>query len=171
MEIGHCLQYLLENDMKNPIKDHLLISCLFLSISFSSKSQELLPGVSPAEPFAKQADSLRKSFSQDGYEIVKEAKMNMQSEYEIPVIVPLKEGNEYEFAFIGDVSSKVYEVRMYDQTEKEVVYLKQLGGKESNIISYSFTPKFSAYHIIKPVQQNKKKKNISGYIMMFKKVS
>jgi len=156
--------------MKNPIKNHLLISCLFLSIGFSSASQDL-PTVSSPEPFQKQADSLRKSFSADGYQVVKEAKMNMQSEFEIPVIVPLKEGSEYEFAFIGDVSSKVYEVRMYDESEKEVVYLKQFGGKESNIISYSFTPKFSAYHIIKPVQQNKKKKNISGYIMMFKKVS
>jgi hypothetical protein len=155
--------------MKNPIKD-LLISCSLLSIGFSSQSQDL-PQISSSNPFEKQADSLKKSFSQDGYEIVKEAKMNMQSEYEIPVIVPLKEGSEYEFAFIGDVSSKFYEVRMYDQTEKEVLYLKQLGGKESNIISYTFTPKFSAYHIIKPVQQNKKKKNICGYIMMFRKIS
>lgn len=159
--------------MKNSIKNSVAICFLFLSIGFSSQSQQLPEKILPLEPtLQKQADSLRDSFSKEGFEIVKEAKMNMQSDYEIPVIVPLKQGSEYEFAFIGDMSSRLYEVRMYDEEEKEVIYLKQHGnGIESNIISYSFIPKFSAYHIIKPVQLNKKKKNITGYIMMFKKIS
>ncbi len=43
--------------------------------------------------------------------------------------------------------------------------------KSGNIISYSYIPKFTEYHMIKPVQVNKlKKKNVCGYIMMLKKV-
>jgi hypothetical protein len=107
-----------------------------------------------------------------GFIIVKEATMTMESEYEMPVIVPLTQGSWYQFVFIGDLSSKLYEVRMYDYNEKQVVYKKHYGdGMESNIISYSYIPQFTEYHIIKPVQVNKKKKKgICGYIMMFKKV-
>jgi hypothetical protein len=88
------------------------------------------------------------------------------------VIVPLTQGSWYYFVFIGDLTSKLYELRMYDFNEKQIIYKKQYGeGVESNIISYSYLPKFTEYHIIKPVQVNKlKKKNICGYIMMFKKV-
>ena len=104
--------------------------------------------------------------------MVKEATMMMESEYEMPVIVPLNQGSWYQFVFIGDKSSRLYELRMYDYDEKQVVYQKQFGeGMESNIISYSYIPKFSEYHMIKPVQVNKKKKkDICGYIIMLKKV-
>ena len=96
----------------------------------------------------------------------------MESEYEMPVIVPLQQGTWYNIVFIGDITSKLYEVRMFDFDERQVVYQKHFGqGMESNIISYSYIPKFSEYHMIKPVQVNKlKKKNICGYIMLFKKV-
>jgi hypothetical protein len=120
----------------------------------------------------RQTDSLKEKLSQQGFIVVREATMTMESEYEMPVIVPLNEGSWYQFAFIGDLSSKLYEVRMYDYDEKQVVYQKHYGdGMESNIISYSYIPKVTEYHIIKPVQvSKKKKKNLCGYIIMFKKV-
>jgi len=160
--------------MKYPLKNHILILSFLLSISVQVKSQESANKASGfSSIFKEQADSLKEKFSKQGFIVVKEAKMNMESEYEMPVIVPLKEGTSYEFAFIGDRSSKLYEVRMYDENEKEVVYLKQVSdGTENNVISYPFIPQFSSYHIIKPLQINKmKKKNICGYIMMFKKVN
>lgn len=120
----------------------------------------------------RQADSLKLNLAQQGFIVVKEATMTMESEYEMPVIVPLNQGTWYQFAFIGDMSSKLYEVRMYDYDEKQVVYQKHYGdGMESNIINYSYIPKVTEYHIIKPVQvSKKKKKNLCGYIIMFKKV-
>jgi hypothetical protein len=120
----------------------------------------------------KQTDSLKEKLVQQGFIVVREATMTMESEYEMPVIVPLNEGTWYQFAFIGDLSSRLYEVRMYDYDEKQVVYQKHYGdGMESNIINYSYIPKVSEYHIIKPVQvSKKKKKNLCGYIIMFKKV-
>lgn len=120
-----------------------------------------------------QIDSLKEKLGNQGFTLVREAPMSMESGYEKPVIVPLNEGTWYQFVFIGEVSSRLYEVRMYDYDEKQVVYEKHFGeGVESNIISFRYIPKFSEYHIIRPVQLNKKKKeHITGYIMMFKKVS
>ena len=118
-----------------------------------------------------QADSVKQELSKQGFIIVKEASMSMESEYEIPVIVPLTQGSWYQFVFIGDVTSKLYEVRMFDWDEKQVAYQrKQWGDVDGNVVSYSYIPKFSEYHMMKPVQVNKQKKNLCGYVMLLKKV-
>lgn len=118
-----------------------------------------------------QADSIKLELSKQGFIVVKEASMNMESEYEIPVIVPLTQGSWYQFVFIGDITSRLYEVRMFDWDEKQVAYQrKQWGDVDGNVISYSYIPKFSEYHMMKPVQVNKKKKKLCGYVMLLKKV-
>lgn len=120
----------------------------------------------------RQSDSLKSLYANDGYILLKEASITMESEYEMPVVIPLNEGTWYQFVFIGDYSSKLYEVRMYDWDEKMVIYKKnQWGDVDGNVISYSYIPKFSEFHMMKPVQVNKqKKKGLCGYVMLFKKV-
>ena len=160
--------------MRNQLKNHLLIFMLFMAFNQVLRAQDVIRQVSCFDSTLKrQADSLKMAFYRDGFIVVKEATMTMESEYEMPVIVPLHEGTWYHFVFIGDMSSRLYELRMLDWEERQVVYKKQYGqGMESNIISYSYIPKFSEYHMIKPVQVNKiKKKDICGYIIMFKKIT
>ena len=159
--------------MKNLIK-HLFILFLFIQPCFTAKAQkgdDVIRKVSCFDSTLRlQADSLKLLLYKQGFVVVREASMTMESEYEIPVIVPLNEGGWYNIVFIGDMSSKLYEVRMYDQDEKQVVYQKHYGdGMESNVINYSYIPKFSEYHMIKPVQVSKKK-NLCGYFIIFKKV-
>ena len=162
--------------MKNPSKIPVII--IFLLISFTFKASAGDDPKTPAsvtliDPALQlQIDSVKYNLKMEGFVLVKESVMPMESEYELPVIVPLNQGTWYHIVFIGDPSSKLFELRMFDFNEKQVVYQKQYGqGKESsNIIRYSYIPKFSEYHMIKPVQVNKKKKNMNGYILMFKKV-
>ena len=168
--------------MKNLTANHLLIVLLLFIVFFvlfscsanAQKGSDIIRQVACYDATLKtQSDSLKEVLSKQGFIVVREATMTMESEYEMPVIVPLNEGSWYHIAFIGDMSSKLYEVRMYDYNEKQVVYQKHYGeGKEStNIINYSYIPKFSEYHMIKPVQVNKKKKmNLCGYFIIFKKV-
>jgi hypothetical protein len=119
-----------------------------------------------------QADSLKQIFARDGFQVIKETSIAMESEYEMPVVAPLQQGSWYQFVFIGDYSSRMYEVRMYDWDEKMVVYQKKMWGDvDGNIISFSYIPKFSEFHMFKPMQQNKqKKKELCGYVMLLKKV-
>ena len=161
--------------MKKSSINHLFIFFLITAFSYPvfGQKQDLIRQVPCFDSTLKlQADSLKNILFRQGFIVVKEATMTMESEYEMPVIVPLKEGTWYHVAFIGDMTSKLYEVRMFDFDERQVVYQKHFGqGMESNIISYSYIPKFSEYHMIKPVQVNKvKKKNICGYIILFKKI-
>lgn len=124
------------------------------------------------ESYKVQVDSLKQLFFSQGYEMVREASVKMESEYELPIVLPLTQGAWYQFIFIGDPTSKLYEVRMYDWNEKQVVYKKNMWGDvDGNIISYPYISQFTEYHLIKPVQVNKqKKKNLCGYVMLLKKV-
>ena len=119
----------------------------------------------------KQADSLKALFSKQGYNVLREASITMESEYEMHVVVQLQERALYQIVFIGDITSKLYEVRMYDWDEKQVAYQKKMWGDvDGNIISYQYQPKFTEFHMIKPVQVNKqKKKGLCGYIMLLQK--
>lgn len=120
----------------------------------------------------QQADSLKQLYARDGFQVLKEASITMESEYEMPVVVPLQQGSWYQFVFIGDITSRLYEVRVYDWDEKMVIYQKKMWGDvDGNIISFSYIPKFTEMHMFKPVQQNKqKKKDLCGYVMLLKKI-
>ncbi|HET6996612.1 MAG TPA: hypothetical protein VFI06_16570 [Chitinophagaceae bacterium] len=145
---------------------------LVLLSHFTAHSQDVIKLQSCKDDLiTKQADSLKALYGKEGFALLKEASITMESEYEMPVIVPLTEGSWYFFVFIGDYTSRLYEVRMYDWDEKQVVYQqKRWGDVDGNIISYSYIPKFSEFHMIKPVQVNKtKKKGLCGYVMLFKK--
>ncbi|HMJ47508.1 MAG TPA: hypothetical protein VK498_09270 [Ferruginibacter sp.] len=157
--------------MKNRI---ILLSVLFTLLSGAAIAQDDRIRQVPCsnESIMHQADSIKKLLISDGFVILKEASMTMESEYEMPVIVPLTEGTWYQFVFIGEISSKLYEVRMFDWNEKQVVYQKKMWGDvDGNVISYSYIPKFTEYHMIRPVQVNKKKKKgLCGYVMLLKRV-
>ena len=157
--------------MKPLITSIIFIFFLFFS-SIQVNAQDVIRQQACSSPsIAHQADSIKQELAKQGFIVVKEASMEMESEYEMPVIVPLTEGSWYQFVFIGDITSKLYEVRMYDWNEKQVVYQKKMWGDvDGNVISYSYIPRFSEYHMMKPVQVNKKKKGLCGYVMLLKKV-
>ena len=137
----------------------------------SSYAQDVIRQQScEGNPYQQTVDSLKTMFASQGFSVIREASMQMESEYEMPIVLPMQQNTYYQFVFIGDPSSRLYEVRMYDNSEKQVFYKKNLWGDiDGNIISYSYVPKFSEYHMIKPVQVNKQKKKLCGYVMLLKK--
>lgn len=150
----------------------LSITAFFFAVTLYAQNDVIRLEQCMNQSYAPQIDSLKKLFAAQGFVVVREASMKMESEYEMPIIVPLTQGSYYQFVFIGEPTSKLYEVRMYDWNEKEVVFQqKRWGDVDGNIISYSYIPRFSEYHMIKPVQVNKqKKKDLCGYVIMLKKV-
>jgi hypothetical protein len=155
------------------MKKAFILFCFSSFLSLSLFAQEVIRQ-QPCNDTSiqKQADSVKKVFTEQGFAVVREASITMESEYEMPVVVQLQEGTLYHIVFIGDMTSKLYEVRMYDWDEKQVAYQKkQWGDVDGNTISFSYIPKFTEFHMIKPVQVNKKKKkNLCGYIMLLQKV-
>jgi hypothetical protein len=153
------------------MKKNLFFVFFFLSMLSVSAQEVIRVQECSNDDIKRQVDSLKGLYNRDGFSVVREASITMESEYEMPVIVPLQQGTWYQFVFIGDISSRLYEVRMYDWNEKEVVFQqKRWGDVDGNIISYSYIPRFSEYHMMKPLQVNKKKKKgLCGYVMLLKK--
>jgi|SRR5689334_25212391 len=144
---------------------------LFISLAVAGQKDDVIR-LQPCSDslIMHEVDSLKDFYFKNGFTLLKETTIAMESQFELPVIVPLTEGSWYQFIFIGDYTSQLYEVRMYDWDEKMVVYQKkQWGDVDGNIISYSYVPKFSEYHMMKPVQVNKHKKNVCGCVMLFVK--
>jgi hypothetical protein len=143
---------------------------VFFSNQLLAQSDVIKQQSCDGNPYQHTVDSLKKIYSTQGYALLREASMTMESEYEMPIILPMTEGTLYQFIFIGDPTSRLYEVRMFDWSEKQVVYKKNLWGDiDGNIISYPYVPKFSEYHMIKPLQINKNKKKLCGYVLLLKK--
>ena len=149
-----------------------LVACIILFVSLSLWAQNDVIKLQSCEgnPYQQTIDSLKKASAEQGYVLLREASVQMESEYEMPVVLPMQAGTVYQFIFIGDPTSKLYEVRMYDWSERQVVYKKnQWGDVDGNVISYTYVPQSSEYHMIKPVQVNKQKKKLCGYVMLLKK--
>lgn len=143
---------------------------LLFSSTLFSQSDLIKQQSCDGNPYQQTVDSLKQAFAGQGYSVLREASMTMESQYEMPIIVPMNQGTWYQFIFIGDPGSKLYEVRMFDWSERQVVYKKnQWGDIDGNIISYNYVPKSTEYHMIKPVQVNKNKKKLCGYVLLLKK--
>ena len=158
--------------MKKPFLSVVCSLLLLFSLSSFAQSDNVIR-VSPCDNLSiqKQADSVKHLLENGGFSVLREASITMESEYEIPIIVPMNEGTRYQFVFIGDMKSIMYEVKMYDYNEKQVVYEKKRWSDiNGNIISYSYIPKMSEYHMIKPLQvNNTQKQDLCGYVMLFRK--
>lgn len=157
--------------MKIPSLTSLCIfSILFSFSSFAQSDNQIRISPCDLQSIQKQADSVKNLLANGGFSVLREASITMESEYEIPIIVPMNQGTKYQFVFIGDAKSNFYEVRMYDYHEKQVVFQRKDGDDAgSNIIRYSYIPKMSEYHMIKPLQVNKtQQKDLCGYVILFK---
>lgn len=159
--------------MKKSFLSKVLLTSAFLIYTTILFSQDIIRQQScDGNLYQEEVDSLKKYYANEGYSVLREASMTMESEYEMPIVLPMTQGVWYQFIFIGDPTSRLYEVRMYDYTEKQVVYKKNMWGDvDGNIISFNYVPQASEYHMIKPVQVNKNKKKMCGYVMLLKKTS
>ena len=148
------------------MKKTLIISGLLIS-ALAGKGQDACNN----KLIRHQIDSLKNVFQRSGFTVIQEASVSMESENELPVMVPMKMGTPYQVVFVGDAQSQSFEVKMYDFREKQVFHSRtNAKDGKTNIISYSYIPQMSEYHLISTSQTNSKKnKNLCGYILLLKK--
>ena len=96
----------------------LLASASLLTYTTILFSQDIIRQQScDGNLYQEEVDSLKKYYASEGYSVLREASMTMESEYEMPIVLPMTQGVWYHFIVIGDPTSRLYEVRMYDYTE------------------------------------------------------
>ncbi len=153
------------------IKFFTFFSLMILStgIVFSQEVLKQVPCVNVS--IIAQADSLKLIYENKGFKVMKESTVSMESEFEVPIIVQLRERSLYHFIFISDITSKLFEVKMYDWEEKKIFSDKRkYEDGDGNISQWDHIPLTTNYHMIKPVQVNKKNKKMCGYFIVLKKV-
>ena len=151
-------------------KTSIIFTILLALFSSALQAQDVIRLQPCSDTFIeRQVDSLKQLYGKQGFDVMHEASIMMESDYEMPVVLQLNERTMYQIVFIGEYTSKLYEVRMYDWDEKMVTYQKkQWGDIDGNVITFNYIPKFTEFHMIKPVQANKKKKKgLCGYVMIF----
>jgi hypothetical protein len=153
-------------------KTLIALLLLIFSLPVSAQNDVIKQQNCDVNPYQALVDSLKQFYAQQGYNVLREASMTMESEYEMPIVLPMTAGTPYQFIFIGDPTSRLYEVKMFDYSEKQVMYKKNVtGDADGNIVSFNYTPANSEYHMIKPVQVNKNKKKMCGYVLLLRKES
>lgn len=118
-----------------------------------------------------QIDSLKNLFTNDGFLLVKESAVQMFNNYESTIFLPLKQNQWYKFIFVGDLTSKSFQQRLYDFDEKKVITINQkIKDVEANIVQFDYIPKFAEFHALRSLQINKNKKLLNGYFLLFRKI-
>jgi hypothetical protein len=118
-----------------------------------------------------QIDSIKTLFAEQGFSMVKESAVQMINNYESEIFLPLKQNQWYKFVFVGDLSSKSFQQRLYDFGEKKVIIINQkIKDAEANIIQFDYIPMFAEFHALKSLQINKTKKLVKGYFLLFRKI-
>ena len=108
------------------MKKAIILFTTLLALCTSVFSQDVIRLQSCSDPLIeRQVDSLKQLYGKDGFEVMREASIMMESDYEMPVVLQLNERTMYQIVFIGEYTSKLYEVRMYDWDEKMVSYQKK----------------------------------------------
>ena len=105
--------------MKKKFLCKIILTSILFTYSGFVFSQDIIRQQScDGNPYQEEVDSLKQFYAGQGYSVLREASMTMESEYEMPIVLPMTQGTWYQFVFIGDPTSRLYEVRMYDYTEK-----------------------------------------------------
>lgn len=99
---------------------------------------------------AVQAQELKQSFIAQGFELINDATLSMESHDVFPIILKLDAGKFYQLIFIGNMRARKMDLELFGE-QKEFVLAKscQPYQRSINTISISFTPaKTGAYTIL-----------------------
>lgn len=144
------------------------VTLLFFTPAYS---QEMIQESCLNDIVLKQIDSIKNVQTGAGFFLLKEATLSMRSRLERTVILPLKKGVFYQFVVVGEQSSKLLEIGMYDWNENEVFFQEKKNrhaGK--NYVNISCIPDTTGYYLIKILQVNRQEKmNLCGHILLFQK--
>lgn len=88
-----------------------------------------------------QSSELRESLVKQGFEVLNDAMLSMDSKENFPVVARMQAGLYYQIIFMGNTRSKHMKLDLYDGEKQAVLHKEQQPlNQTSNVISFSFTP-------------------------------
>jgi len=143
-----------------------------IALTFSQKNfaqQKIATGSCTDAALVHQADSISKGLTDLGFTFAAEWYVQMESQYEQPVYLPLTKGVFYQIVFIADPSSRRKELGFFDGENRKL--LGDVKNKqENNVIRFGHVPQITEQFLVILLQINSKKNDICGHLMVFKKI-
>ena len=90
-----------------------------------------------------QATELKQNLLQQGFVVLNDAMLSMDSREDFPVIARLQAGLYYQIVLIGNTRSKRMNLALYGPDKELVLRKEQQPVSSSNVISFSFSPSSS----------------------------
>jgi len=89
----------------------------------------------------QKAVSIKENWKAQGFEVLNDAMLSMESKEDFPVVVQMMQGEFYQIVFVGDNRATKVHLEAYDRSKKSIFSKTQKPMQdESEVISWSFTP-------------------------------
>lgn len=120
---------------------HILI-ILFIAITTTVQAQQMAPKIGCKDAtILVQANELKESLIKQGFEVINDAMLSMESREDFPIVVRMQAGVFYQVAFIGNTRSKRMNLDLFAADKGLLMQKEQQPlNQTSNVISFSFTP-------------------------------
>jgi hypothetical protein len=134
-----------------------LIALLLLSLNVFAQNTSPNIGCKDAI-ILLQASTLKSDLLKQGFELLNDAMLSMESGDNFPVIVRMQAGTNYQVLFIGNKTCKEMSLELYSPSKKPLLQKKQEPLYQTpNVISFSFTPNESGDYTFMLSQEMKQK--------------
>jgi len=145
--------------------------CLCTAAAFAQQQTQQIGCIEPG--LRQQAREMQQQFTEQGFEVLRDAMIHMSSNTPFPVVVDLQKGVFYHILFIGNTRARKLVLEIYDDgykkkgDSKKIISKTSLTGKdEANYISFSFMPEKSGEYVFSLLQQMKLKDFCGSFTIM-----
>ncbi|HTN18571.1 MAG TPA: hypothetical protein VL092_12855 [Chitinophagaceae bacterium] len=114
----------------------------FLLCSLTGQAQQQAPRIGCKDAtLLVQSTEQKESLLKQGFEVLNDAMLSMDSREEFPIVVRMQAGVYYQIVFLGNTRSKHMDLDLFDTEKKAILHKDQQPlNQTSNVISFSFTP-------------------------------
>lgn len=114
----------------------------FLLLSLTAQAQKQAPRIGCKDAtLLVQSTEQKENLGKQGFEVLNDAMLSMDSREEFPIVVRMQAGIYYQVVFLGNTRSKNMDLDLYDTDQKVILHKDQHPlNQTSNVISFSFTP-------------------------------
>jgi hypothetical protein len=145
----------------------LVAACCLLLTKARAQEQGPRIGCKNATILQKAAN-LKEDWKAQGFEVLNDAMLSMDSKEDFPVIVQMNQGEFYQIVFVGDNRATKVHLEAYDRSKKSIFNKTQKPMQdESEVISLSFTPAATDNYTFL-LSQIKKKEQMCGSFTILK---
>ncbi len=115
---------------------------IILSATVQSIAQSQAPRIGCKDAtILVQATEMKEGLAKQGFVVVNDAMLSMDSREDFPIVVRMQAGVFYQIVFIGNTRSKRMNLDLFGSDKQLLVQKEQQPlNQTSNVISFSFTP-------------------------------